>query len=223
MSNSCLSACVLSLLAFLCSSLAAQVTTSQYNNARTGANLNETVLTPANVNVKQFGKVFWFPLDGPVYAQPLYLPAVEVPGKGMHNVVYVVTEHDSVYAFDADGKISEPLWKVSFIHPEAGVTAVPARDLDCPFITPEVGITSTPVIDLPTGTLYVLARTKESKGILNAGEYVQRLHALAITTGVEKFGGPVVIQGRCPVKARAVLVGRSGSIPCATIRGRLCC
>ena len=81
MSNSCLSAHVLSLLAFLCSSSAAQVTTSQYDNARTGANLNETVLTPANVNVKQFGKVFSFPLDGPVYAQPLYLPGVEVPGK----------------------------------------------------------------------------------------------------------------------------------------------
>jgi hypothetical protein len=194
MSNSCLSAYVLSLLAFLCSPSAAQVTTSQYDNARTGANLNETVLTPANVNVKHFGKVFSFPVDGPVYAQPLYLPGVEVPGKGVHNVVYVVTEHDSVYAFDADGKISEPLWKVSFAHPEAGVTPVPARDVDCPFITPEVGITSTPVIDLPTGTLYVLARTKESKGVLSAAEYVQRLHALAITTGVEKFGGPVVVQ-----------------------------
>lgn len=200
MSNSRLTACVLGLLAVLCSSSAAQVTTSQYDNARTGANLSETVLTPANVNTKQFGKVFSFPVDGPIYAQPLYLPGVEVPGKGVHSVVFVATEHDSVYAFDADGKISEPLWKVSFANPEAGVTAVPARDVDCPFITPEVGITSTPVIDLQTGTLYVLARTKERKGTFSSDEYVQRLHGLAITTGVEKFGGPVVIQASLPGK-----------------------
>ena len=200
MSNFRFAPSVFSLLAIVCSCSVAQVTTSQYNNARTGANLNETVLTPANVNVKQFGKVFSFPVDGPVYAQPLYLPGVEVPGKGMHNVVYVATEHDSVYAFDADGKIPEPLWKVSFAHPDAGVTAVPGRDVDCPFITPEVGITSTPVIDLPTGTLYVLARTKQRKGMLGADEYVQRLHALAITTGVEKFGGPVEIRASVPGK-----------------------
>jgi hypothetical protein len=200
MSSSCLASCVLSLLAFHCSSSAAQVITSQYDNARTGANLNETALTPANVNVKRFGKVFSFPVDGPIYAQPLYLPGGEAPGKGTHNVVYVATEHDSVYAFDADGKTPEPLWKVSFAHPEAGVTPVPARDVDCPFITPEVGITSTPVIDLQMGTLYVLARTKERKGTFSADEYVQRLHALAITTGVEKFGGPVVIQALVPGK-----------------------
>jgi len=198
MSNTCLAARVLSLLAFLCSSSAAQVTTSQYDNARTGANLSETILTPTSVNAKQFGKVFSFPVDGPIYAQPLYLSRVEVPGKGVHDVVYVATEHDSVYAFDADGQISEPLWKVSFAHPDAGVTPVPARDVDCPFITPEMGITSTPVIDLKTGTLYVLARTKERKGTLSADEYVQRLHALAITTGVEKLGGPVVIQASVP-------------------------
>jgi len=200
MSNSRLTACLLGLLAFLCSFSTAQVATSQYDNARTGANLNETTLTPANVNAKQFGKVFSFPVDGPIYAQPLYLPAVDVPGKGVHNVAFVATEHDSVYAFDADGKVSEPLWKASFAHPEAGITAVPARDVDCPFITPEVGITSTPVIDLQTGTLYVLARTKERKGTFSSDEYVQRLHALAITTGVEKFGGPVVIQASVPGK-----------------------
>jgi hypothetical protein len=198
MSNFRLATCVLSLLAFLSSSSSSQVTTSQYDNARTGANLSETILTPANVNVKQFGKVFTFPVDGPIYAQPLYLPAVEVPGKGVYNVVYVATENDSVYAFDADGKTSEPLWKVSFAHPEEGITPVPARDVDCPFISPEVGITSTPVIDRQTGTLYVLVRTKERKGMLSADDYVQRLHALAITTGTEKFGGPVAIQASVP-------------------------
>ena len=170
-----------------------QVTTWQYDNARTGANLNETVLTPLNVNATQFGKVFSFPVDGDTYAQPLYLPRVEIPGKGVHDVVFVATEHDSVYAFDADGHLSTPLWHVSFLNSSAGVTTVSARDVRCPFITPEVGITSTPVIDRKSGTLYVLVRTKEHIGLLH-DEYVQRLHALAITTGVEKFGGPVVIR-----------------------------
>jgi hypothetical protein len=163
MSNSRFATFAFCLPTLLCSLTVAQVTTSQYDNARTGANLNESILTPANVNVKQFGKLFSFSVDGPIYAQPLYLPGAEVPGKGAHNVVYVATEHDSVYAFDADGKTSEPLWKISFAHPETGVTPVPARDVDCPFISPEVGITSTPVIDLKTGTLYVLARTRNAK------------------------------------------------------------
>jgi hypothetical protein len=133
MSNFSFARFALGLFTLLPSFTGAQVVTSQYDNARTGANLNETILTPANVNVKQFGKVFSFQVDGPIYAQPLYLPRVEVPGKGLHNIIYVATEHDSVYAFDADGQTSEPLWKVSFAHPEAGVVAVPARDVDCPF------------------------------------------------------------------------------------------
>jgi len=165
---------------------AAQMTTSQYDNARTGANLAETVLTPQDVNSRQFGKVFSFRVDGDIYAQPLYLPGVEIPGKGTHNVVFIATEHDSVYAFDADGKTTDPLWKVNFL--ASGASTVSARDVQCPFITPEIGITPTPVIDLTSGTLYVLARTKESN------RAVQRLHALAITTGVEKFGGPTEIK-----------------------------
>ena len=175
----------------------AQVTTWQYDNARTGANLHETILTPGNVNASHFGKLFSLRVEGDIYAQPLYLPSVEIPGKGLHNVVYVATEHDSVYAFDAGGDPSEPLWKVSFLN--ANATTVPARDVNCPFITPEIGITSTPVIDLKSGTLYVLARTRESDGIIGH-RYVQRLHALAITTGVEKFGGPIEI--RASVKGR---------------------
>ncbi len=185
------------LLALLLASLLsltarAQVLTSQYDNARTGSDLHETILSPQNVNVRQFGKVFTFHVDGAVYAQPLYVPGLAIPGKGKHNVVFVVTEHDSVYAFDADGRETEPLWRVSLLNPKLDARPVPARDVQCPFIDPEVGITSTPVIDYASGTLYVLARTLEGSGVTR--RFVQRLHALAITTGVEKFGGPVEIQ-----------------------------
>lgn len=169
----------------------AQITTSQVDNARTGANLNEATLTPRNVNSRQFGKLFTLKVDGDVYAQPLFLPGVDIPGKGRHDVLYVATEHDSVFAFDAYGNPSAPLWQMSLLKP--GETPVSERDTDCFFIAPEVGITSTPVIDTKTGTLYVLARTKNSH-LLSTNEYHQQLHALAITNGVEKFGGPVEIQ-----------------------------
>jgi outer membrane protein assembly factor BamB len=171
----------------------AQVLTTQNDNARTSANLKEMILTPANVNVRQFGKVFTLYVDGDVYAQPLYLPDVDIPGKGHHNVLFVATEHDSVYAFDADGRTKEPLWHRNLLGSNAGVRTVPAQDVACPFIRPEIGITPTPVIDLPSGTIYVLARTKENPGAFRPTRYVQRLHALAVTTGAEKFGGPVAI------------------------------
>jgi hypothetical protein len=167
-----------------------RVTTSQYDNARTGANLNETTLTPQSVNAQHFGQLFNLHVDGDVYAQPLFLGGVEIPGKGRHDVLFVATEHDSVYAFDAYGNPRTPLWQVSFL--KDGYSTVPARDAQCPFITPEIGITSTPVIDPDTGTLYVLARTRDRTGFLY-NTYAQRLHALAVTTGVEKFGGPVEI------------------------------
>jgi hypothetical protein len=172
--------------------LEAQVTTSQYDNSRTNANLHEKILTPQNVNSKEFGRLGAFKVDGPVYAQPLFLPSVEIPGKGTHDVLYIATEHDSVYAFDINRPSDPPLWHVSFLDAAHNVTPPSEDDTQCFFIRPEVGVTSTPVIDLNSGTLYVLARTKIRHAV-GADEYFQRLHALAITTGVEKFGGPKLI------------------------------
>ena len=188
--------CILIMVLALGLAARAQMTTSQYDNARTGANMTETKLTPRNVNPQQFGKLFALKVDGDIYAQPLFLADVQIPGKGRHDVLFVATEHDSVYAFDAYGNPSSPLWHVSFLKP--GVTTVPADNVGCPFIVPEVGITSTPVIDAKTGTLYVLVRTKESKSLLSKTEYHQRLHALAVTTGAEKFGGPADIHAQMP-------------------------
>jgi hypothetical protein len=168
-----------------------------YHNdlARTGQNLNETVLTTGNVNRAQFGKRFSYSVDGSIFAQPLYVASVNIPGQGVHNVVYVATEHDSVYAFDADG-LTSTLWQVSFINPGAGVTTIPSGDIPCSDISPEYGITSTPVIDPASNTMYVVARTREvSGGVTN---YVERLHALDITTGNELAGSPVVIQPTVP-------------------------
>ena len=179
-------------LVFGASGACAQVTTSQYDNLRTSATLNEKTLTPQNVNAQQFGKLGAFKVDGAVYAQPLFLPAVEIPGKGKHDVLFVATEHDSVYAFDAYRPNDAPLWQVSLLDKKVGEDAVPAGDVHCPFLQPEVGITSTPVIDLQSGTLYVLARTMNAH-LFSENQYFQRLHALAITTGAEKLGGPVQI------------------------------
>ncbi|HVH70681.1 MAG TPA: pyrrolo-quinoline quinone [Candidatus Dormibacteraeota bacterium] len=175
----------------------AQIATSQYNNMRTGATLDEKVLTPQNVNVKQFGKTGAFKVDGAVYAQPLFVPNVEIPGKGKRDVLFVSTEHASVYAFDAYRTNEPPLWRVSFLDSKRDVVPVSERDVQCPFIRPEVGITSTPVIDLDSGTLYVLARTMISH-TFGESQYFQHLHALAITTGVEKFRGPKLIAASVP-------------------------
>jgi uncharacterized protein (TIGR03437 family) len=175
-----------------------QVSVTTYRNdlARSGGNPAETILTPATVNATGFGKVVSRPVDGQVYAQPLYLSLVDISGKGIHNVVFVATEHDSVYAFDADsdtGPNADPLWHVNFTNASTGERTLSMADvLGCPSIAPELGITGTPVIDPSTGTLYVVAST-----ILN-GQFFHRLHALDITTGAEQPGSPVVVEASVP-------------------------
>jgi len=167
------------------------VTTYHNDNARLGLNTNETTLTLANVNRAQFGKLFSQAVDGFVYAQPLYLSNVRISGKGVHNVVYVATQHDSVYAFDADGNTGvnrQALWTRALANPAAGIHPVRSEDVNCKDIYPEIGIAGTPVIDTATGTLYVVTKeTRPGKG------FAQRLHALDVATGEEKFGGPVEI------------------------------
>jgi hypothetical protein len=178
------------LFATLASS-ATDVATYHYDIARTGQNLNETILTLSNVNSSSFGKLFTYPVDGIIDAQPLYLSAVSIPGKGTHNVVYAVTENDTVYAFDGDA--GTPLWHVSVL----GKDESPSDDHGCGQISPQIGITSTPVIDRasgPHGTIYVVAMSKNA----NSTKYFQRIHALDITTGKEEFGGPVAIQAKYP-------------------------
>src|SRR5271166_1127075 len=169
------------------------VLTQHYDNARTGQNTNETILTPANVKPGQFGKLYSQTLDGMEAAQPLYVPRVFIPAlNATHNVVYVATQHDSVYAFDADdnqGSNASPLWQVNFLDPANGVTTVPVAGYACEGTTgyTEFGIQGTPVIDTTRNAIYVLAMTLEN------GAYVHKLHALDLGTGEELFGGPKLV------------------------------
>ncbi len=165
------------------------VTTYKSNNQRTGWYNQETQLNTTNVNSNQFGKIGSFPVDGKVYAQPLYVPQVQTP-VGTYNLVFVATEHDSVYAFDADGSSTQPIWHTSFLG--TGVTSVPYTDVRSGDTTPEIGITGTPVIDQSTGTLYVSVMTKEGTN------YYHRLHALSIADGSERPNSPVIITGSVP-------------------------
>jgi hypothetical protein len=174
----------------------AGVFTQHGDIGRTGQNINETALTLANVNSTTFGKLFAQAVDGQLYAQPLYVPNVTIAGQ-THNVIYAATEADSVFAFDADsntGANANPLWRASLIDTAhgaaAGATAVDAvNGISCNALVPLVGVTSTPVIDPSTNTMYVVAKSAENGG------YVQRLHAIDITTGAEKSQGSVVIAG----------------------------
>jgi hypothetical protein len=176
--------------------LSTNVLTWHNDNARDGLNPNETILTPANVSPTTFGKLFTYPVDGYVYAQPLYMANVPIAGQGIHNVVFVATEHDSVYAFDADGLNPTPLWHTSFIDPMHGITTVASGDVNTGDIVPEIGITGTPVINPNNNMLYVVAKTKEM--VNGNATFVQRLHVLDITTGLESPLGPVVISAQVP-------------------------
>jgi len=170
-------------------SLAADVVTYHNDIARTGQNLSEIALTPSNVGPSSFGKLFTLPVDGVINAQPLYLSGVSIPGRGTYNVVYAVTENDSVYAFDANSR--SLLWQVSVL----GSDETPADTHNCNQIRPQIGITSTPVIDRssgPNGTIYVVAMSKDDSG------YYQRIHALDVTNGQEEFGGPTTIRAKYP-------------------------
>src|ERR1700678_739138 len=154
------------------------VLTQHNDNGRTGQDLSETILTPQNVSSATFGKVFSYAVDGQVYSQPLYVPNVSIPGQGTHNVVYVETQNDSLYAFDADGLSPTALWQVSFINPAQGITPVSCltdgnTDISCG-VYPMYGINSPPVIDPSTNTMYLVVR------IDNNGIYSQTLHAVDI-------------------------------------------
>jgi hypothetical protein len=166
------------------------VVTYHNDNARTGQNLGESTLTPANVKVSSFGKLFVIATDGKVDAQPLYLPNVSTPSHGTHNILYVASEHGTVYGLDAD--TGAVVWQVSTLL--SGEK--PSDDRSCSQVTPEIGVTATPVIDVsagPRGTIYVIAMSKDS-----SGTYHQRLHALDVTSGAEQFGGPKEIQATFP-------------------------
>ncbi len=168
------------------------VVTYHYDNLRTGQNTQETILTPANVNSTQFGKLGEFAVVGKVDAQPLYLSNLFIPGGVTKNVLYVATEHGCVYAFDADSigsSGSKPLWIAS----TELSGEVPSDDRGCGQVTPEIGVTSTPVIDRKRGAIYVVAVSKNA-----SGTYIHRIHALDLTSGAELFGGPTVVTASYP-------------------------
>jgi hypothetical protein len=168
-------------------SFALDVLTHMNDNNRTGANTSEIILTPANVNTSQFGKLWSYAVNGATYAEPLYVSGVSIAG-GTHNLVYVVTMEDDVYAFDADSNTQ--YWHVSFVG--GTITPVPIADITGSNnlnIVGDVGIESTPYIDKSGGTIYMLARTKNTSNT----SYTQTLHALDVATGAEKLGGPKVV------------------------------
>ena len=174
------------------------VATYHNDNARSGWYSQEPILTPANVNFQSFGKLGAFPVDGEVYAQPLYVPGVEIPRKGRRNVVYVATEHDSLYAFDADLKLggqAEVLWRVSLTSKTDETTPVPYADVGADNIYPEVGITGTPAIDVSTNTIYVVGKLKATAAD-GTPSYEHVLAAYDTRTGRSKFGWSVRIQAQ---------------------------
>ena len=189
--------------------------TWRYDTTHAGANTQETLLTPSNVTPTTFGKLFSRAVDGYVYAQPLYISGLTMGDGLVHNVLFVATQHDSIYAFDADsngGTNAQPLWQISLLNAAygaaAGATTVPSTDLGTSDIVPEIGITGTPAINAATNTMYVVGKTKESGG------YVQRLHAINILTGAEQANSPTVIQGTVPGTGQG---SSGGSLPFSSL------
>jgi hypothetical protein len=185
-----------------CLNAQSNVLTFHNDLARTGANLNELALSPSSLSTGSFSKLFSHTVDGHVYAQPLYKASVPIAGQGRHNVVFVATEGDSVYAFDADnvsGTNAAPLWRATFANGQ-NIIPIPTNvgageddNFGCVAVNPQVGITSTPVIDPSSRTLYAVAATKEISG--GSVNYVHRLHAIDITTGLERPGSGVAVSG----------------------------
>jgi hypothetical protein len=177
----------------------AGVLTYHNDEARIGANVHESILTPSNVNAGDFGKLFTVALDGDVYAQPLYLPKVNIPAQGSHNVVYAASQNNSVYAIDADDPKGLILWQAQ-LGPSLAFEDVPAGT--CMVIVPRVGITGTPVIDSSTNTLYVVGR------IFDHGKHEYKLHALDVSTGKERPGSPVLLSGSVAGKGEGSVNGK---------------
>jgi hypothetical protein len=177
----------------LATTVGTDVTTYHNDNARTGQNLTETALAPANVGSSTFGKIALVTLDGKVDAQPLYLSGLNVPGLGARDVLYAATEHGTVYAIDAASLTA--IWTKSML----GAGEVTSEAVGgCGQVTPEIGVTATPVLDRANGVMYVVAMSK------NGSTYFQRLHALDLTTGAEKFGGPRTITATFPKNGGSV-------------------
>ena len=173
----------------LCASLgAAQVAVTTYHNDnyRSGVNTQETELTPGNVSPQHFGRLATFPVQGQVYAQPLYVPQLNIGGSS-HNVVLVATEHDQVYAFDVNS--GRQLWQTNFLKtlsPLTAITPISSNDVGCQDISPEIGITGTPVVDTTTNTMYLVTNTKEYNAETQTTTFYQTLHVLDIRTGAER-------------------------------------
>jgi hypothetical protein len=204
----CSTLSVSTLVLLLSSQIVGQVAVTTYHNDnyRSGVNAHETILTPSNVNEVTFGKRFALPVSGYIYGQPLYVPQVNINGT-LHNVVYVVTEHDQAYAFDVNS--GQLLWNKNFListNPFKTILPIDGGDTGCVINGYELGISSTPVIDLTTNEIYIVAATKE---IVNGNTtFYQRMHVLDIGTGVEKSLGPAY---GAPIKAKVPGTG-AGSV-----------
>jgi len=191
------------------------VVMNRYNQAGTSADPDENILNASNVNRTSFGKLYSYYVDGAVFAQPLYLPAVPIPGRGVRNVLYAATMNDKVYAFDADSP-GPPLWMRSLTDEMAGITPVPINDITNDNglnVVGNVGIEGTPVIDAASNAIFLVACTRES------GSYVQRIHKLDVRDGKDQLPATVIEAG-VPSAAKDAVGGAFTSTPKLVISAR---